>query len=52
MTFRTFRGTVPREGLVKTHPAHMPGEWARSRSRSRIRSRRRSRRQGLSERKS
>ena len=53
MTFRG-RAAVPREGLVKAHPAHMPGEWARSRSciRSRSRGRSRSRRQGLSKRES
>jgi len=44
MTSRTFRGSaaVPRKGLIKDHAAHMPGEWAHSRSRSR--------RQGLSKR--
>jgi hypothetical protein len=43
---RTFQGSaaVPRVGMVKAHTAHMPGEWARSRSRSG--------RQGLSKRKS
>jgi len=35
MTSKTFRGSaaVPRKGLVKDHAAHMPGEWAHSRSR-------------------
>jgi hypothetical protein len=37
MTPKTLRGSaaIPRDGMVKAHAAHMPEEWAQSRSRTR-----------------